>query len=118
VALSTAESELYALSLCIVELIGLMRLLHDLGLAFATPVVHCDSQAAMEILRNEHMRSRLRHVDIRKCFIRECMERGDFILQYVNTTMNWADGLTKPLGSNILGNHIAHLSQELDAHMA
>jgi hypothetical protein len=109
VALSTAESELYAISLASVETIHLMRLLDNLGLEYDTPVIYSDSQSAIDIIKNEQIRTRLRHVDMRKFFVREQIAEGKLILQHLPGVDNTSDGFTKPLQKNLFLKHDAKI---------
>lgn len=97
VALSTAEAEYYALSECAKEAIWLQRLLLDLGSANVMLTLRCDNQAAIAMVKNPVNHARGKHIDLRVHFVRELFESGQFALEYVNTTENAADVMTKPL---------------------
>jgi hypothetical protein len=97
VALSTAESELYAISLASVETIHLIRLLDNLGLVYDTPIIYCDSQSVIDIIENEQIRTRLRHVDMMKFFVREQIAEGTLILLHLPGVDNTSESFTKPL---------------------
>lgn len=43
---------------------------------------------------------RSKHIDVRYHFIRECVERGEVVLKYVNNNEQRADILTKALIKN------------------
>ena len=72
VALSSAESELYALTEGARESMGLRCSVgHVTGLqpeSQYVPTIYCDSEAAINISKMEGLR-KLRHIDLRACFI-------------------------------------------------
>ena len=59
----------------------------------------------------------MKHIDIRKYYIKEEVDQGMIKLEYTSTADNLADILTKPLGSQILEKHTQYLltpSRELE----
>ena len=59
--------------------------------------VHCDNQSCIKLSKNPIFHDRLKHIDIRCHFIRDCVQRGAVQLQYVPTEVQAADILTKTL---------------------
>ena len=55
--------------------------------------------SAINISKNHVQHSRTKHIDIRHHFIRELVEQKTLILEYVETTKQIADILTKSLDS-------------------
>ena len=53
--------------------------------------------AAIMMINQQRPTKRSRHIDTQWFAIQEWKERGDIILQYVNTKYNSANGLTKEL---------------------
>ncbi|MCO5602705.1 hypothetical protein L7F22_056841 [Adiantum nelumboides] len=101
---STTEAEyVAALEVC-KEAIWLGRLVTDLGIKEETPILHCDSQSAIQLARNPVYHSKTKHVDVKYHFIREMVEDKQLQLIKVHTTDNPADLLTKRL----LGESFAH----------
>ncbi|MCO5578230.1 hypothetical protein L7F22_032068 [Adiantum nelumboides] len=101
---STTEAEYVAASEACKEAIWLGRLMTDLGIKEETPMLHCDSQSAIQLARNPIYHSKTKHVDVKYHFIREMVEDKQVQLVKVHTTDNSADLLTKGLS----GESFAH----------
>ena len=56
-----------------------------------------DNQSAIHISNNPENTSRVRHLDIRYHFVRQCIEEGKIKLQYIPTQCQLADSFTKSL---------------------
>uniref|UniRef100_A0AAV1TS81 Polyprotein n=1 Tax=Peronospora matthiolae TaxID=2874970 RepID=A0AAV1TS81_9STRA len=100
VALSSAEAEYMALSLCVQEVLWTRAILTDMGMVQmnATQIWE-DNQGAIALAQNAGYHARTKHVDIRHHFIRETIEDGTVAVAYVDTKHQLADILTKALGS-------------------
>lgn len=60
------------------------------------PVTICiDNRLAMDLAKNPVFHGRSKHIDVRYHFIRECVERGEIILNHVSSEEQRADVLTK-----------------------
>ena len=94
---STTEAEYVAASEACKEAIWLGRLVTDLGIKEQVPMLHCDSQSAIQLARNPVYHSKTKHVDVKYHFIREMLEEKQIQLVKVHTTENPADLLTKGL---------------------
>ncbi|MCO5570232.1 hypothetical protein L7F22_023950 [Adiantum nelumboides] len=94
---STTEVEYVAASEACKEAIWLGRLVRDLGIKEETPMLHCDSQSAIQLARNPVYHSKTKHVDVKYHFIREMVEDKQVQLVKVHTTDNPIDLLTKGL---------------------
>ena len=104
VALSTCESEYYAMTLAAQEIMWMRRVLNEAGLKMDrdTPL-RSDNKAAIEWAIGERCpSSRAKHIDVRVHFIRELVEKSGLKVTYVSTEENDADMLTKPLGPVLL----------------
>ncbi|KAM1399624.1 hypothetical protein ACFX2F_027020 [Malus domestica] len=97
VALSTTEAEYMAVTEAIKEVIWLQGLLDDLGVQQDHVNVHCDSQSAIHLAKNQVHHARTKHIDVRFHFVREIIDDGDILLQKIETADNPADMLTKPV---------------------
>ncbi|CAL8990709.1 unnamed protein product, partial [Prunus brigantina] len=97
VALSTTEAEYMAVTEAIKEAIWLQGLLDDLGVQQDHVDVHCDSQSAIYLAKNQVHHARTKHIDVRFHFVREIIDEGDILLQKIGTADNPADMLTKPV---------------------
>ncbi|MCO5609880.1 hypothetical protein L7F22_064113 [Adiantum nelumboides] len=94
---STTEAEYVAASKACKEAIWLGRLVTDLGIKEHVPMLHCDSQSAIQLARNPVYHSKTKHVDVKYHFIKEMLEDNRIQLVKVHTTENPADLLTKGL---------------------
>lgn len=57
-----------------------------------------DNKSAIALAKNPVYHDRSKHIDTRYHFIRDCVQVGSIDLVYVNTEVQLADMLTKPLG--------------------
>jgi hypothetical protein len=98
--LSTTEAEYVAASETSREAIWLRHLLQDIDLANPNPVkIHCDNQSAIQLVRNPVLHARTKHINIRYHFIRDQLESNKIDIIYIETKMQIADILTKPLAT-------------------
>ena len=95
VALSTTEAEYMAVTEAVKEAIWLQGLLGELGVQQMHIKVHCDSQSAIHLAKNQVYHARTKHIDVRYHFVREVLEEGGVEIQKIHTTENPADMLTK-----------------------
>ncbi|KAL0451880.1 UNVERIFIED_CONTAM: Retrovirus-related Pol polyprotein from transposon TNT 1-94 [Sesamum latifolium] len=97
VALSTTEAEYMAVAEAAKEALWLNGLAKDLGVEHGGVQLHCDSQSAIYLAKNQMYHARTKHIDVRYHKIRELIASGDIMLRKVHTSENAADMLTKPL---------------------
>ena len=99
VALSTCEAELYAQSAAMQEVIWLRGILTELGLHVQTGSrILGDNQSTIAISKKGNVKGeRTKHIDIRYKFVTEVVENGIIDLQWIPTTEQQADILTKAL---------------------
>ena len=101
VARSTAEAEYRAMALSLSEMIWMKGLLAELHvLRSNTVMLHCDNKSAINIANNPVQHDRTKHVEIDRFFIKEKIDCGILKLDYVKSSEQLADCLTKGLGSN------------------
>ena len=97
VALSSAESEYIALSACICECLFLGQMLSEILDSSVFPVyAYEDNQSCIRMASTLESK-RTKHIDVKHYFIRDCLEQGFVILNYVSTENQQADILTKAL---------------------
>lgn len=103
VALSSAEAEYMAMSLCVQEVIWARLLLNDLMMkqVGATPIME-DNQGAIALSKNVGYQARTKHIDIRHHFIREKVLSKEVEVKYIETKRQLADMLTKAIGTKRL----------------
>ncbi|GMF61711.1 unnamed protein product [Phytophthora fragariaefolia] len=98
VSLSTAESELIALSEGAKESEWLWYLLREMGFPEENPVqVWCDSKSAISTVKNPGNHKTTKHVQVRYLFTRDLVEEGRLDIHYCPTDDMAADILTKVL---------------------
>jgi len=104
VSQSTCEAELYAEAAAINEIKWLCGLMKEIGLnVTSTPIIYGDNQSAQALSMNGIKSERTKHVAIKYAFIYDEVTKGNVVLQWIPTTEQLADILTKSL-SRILHN--------------
>lgn len=99
VALSSCEAEYMAATAVACQGIWLGRLLGEmLNKEAARPKLFIDNKSAISLAKNPVFHDRSKHIEIRYHFIRECVEQGRVDIDYVRTSDQLADTLTKALG--------------------
>lgn len=97
-ALSTCEAEYYSAGDATQECLWIRDLLGQPGKwPTDATAIHCDNQVAIQLTFNPEISRRIKHIDLRYHFIREHVEDGDIILEYVPTKLQAADILMKSL---------------------
>ncbi|POM77698.1 putative transposable element [Phytophthora palmivora] len=99
VADDTCGAELIAAHKCTKEIKWAQKMLLDLGIKqqpMAT--LYCDNQSTIKEIENNGNSQEHKHLAKKTLSIAEWMGRGRLEIQYVPTTSNIADILTKPLG--------------------
>ena len=59
--------------------------------------IKCDNTSAINLSKNPILHSRAKHIDIRHHFLRDHIQRGEIVLDFVSTEFQLADIFTKPL---------------------
>ena len=59
--------------------------------------MHCDSQSAIHLTKNQMYHERTKHIDVRYHFIREIIREGQIAVKKIGIEDNSADMFTKPL---------------------
>ena len=104
IALSTCESEYYAMTMAAQETIWARRVMDEAGLKVNGPTtLRTDNQGAILWATGDRSpSSRAKHIEVRVHFIREFVSSSPLKLEYVPSEENYADLLTKPLGPTVL----------------
>ena len=58
-----------------------------------------DNQPAIALTKNPVLHDRSKHIDVKFHFLRNCVDEGQIIIEFVETGRQLTDVLTKPLGS-------------------
>ena len=97
-AKSSADAKYRAMSLGICEKIWFQKVLYDLHQECETPMkLFCDNKAAIGIANNPVQHDRTKHVEIDQHFIEERLDRGSICIQYIPSSQQVANVLTKGL---------------------
>jgi hypothetical protein len=98
VSRSSTEAEYIAASDCAAEMIWQRNLLAELGFPALGPSdLYEDNQGAIGLALNDTNTSRIKHIDIRHHWLRECVEAGTIRMRYAHTKEQLADSFTKAL---------------------
>lgn len=112
ICLSSTEVEYKALRSGAKEAIWIRRCLADIGHEQKnSTVINCDNQGAIAMSNNPVFHS---HTAIYHHFIRDTVASKEIRLEYINTLLNVADLLTKPLLSELHKKHCVRLNLTSD----
>ena len=99
VALSTCEAEYVAAATAACQVVWLQRLLSELtGSKAQAPALKMDNQPAIALAKNPVLHDRSKHIDVKFHFLRDCVDGGQLVIEFVETGRQLADILTKSLG--------------------
>ncbi|KAI9037493.1 uncharacterized protein KD926_000288 [Aspergillus affinis] len=102
VTTSTTEAEFLALSEAAKAVYWWRRVFNTMGFDPQHELtVSCDNQQTVRLVNHEDVehRSKLRHVDIHRSWLRQEAQRGDLHVKWTPTDQMIADGLTKALSA-------------------
>ena len=95
---SSCEAEYMALDEGVREAMWVRSFLSELEVDFEEPLqMYVDNQGAKALAENPVHHARVKHMDIRYHYIRDCVKSGIVKVGYVPTDKNIADVFTKPL---------------------
>ena len=77
------------------EALWLTGLVKELGIQQGGVLLHCDSQSANYLVKNQVYHARTKHIDVRFHRIRKLVFSGELLLENVHTFENAADMLTE-----------------------
>ncbi|GJX75603.1 putative ribonuclease H-like domain-containing protein, partial [Tanacetum coccineum] len=98
VALSSCESEFIAATAAATQALWLKRLLSKLTHSQEEKVtIQVDNKSAIALMKNLIFHGRSKHIDTKYHFIRECVEKEDIQIEFINGEYHKADILTKSL---------------------
>ena len=93
--ISSTEAEIVAASCATQEAMFLKHLFNSIGEAVNEILLHMDNISTKAICEGNKQSSKLKHVIIRDQFVTQAVQRQDIKLEYVESTHNHADVLTK-----------------------
>ena len=98
------------------ELTWLRSLLCDLHLTHPeVSILHCDNKATLHIAENPVFHDKTRHIEMDCHFIRDKIKDGSISTQFIPSSQQLADMLTKPLGKDLFLSMLGKLGV-LDIH--
>lgn len=98
VAQSSTEAEYVALGDAINEAEWIKQLMIELGFVFAKPIkIYEDNQSCIKVAQEPREHKRMKHVAVKYDFIRDTIKSGSIQLEYVCTSEQTADIMTKGL---------------------
>ena len=81
------------------QVVWLRRLLGELtGVEAHPPALMVGNQPAIALAKNSILHDRSKHIDVKFHFLRDCVDEGQIVIEFVETGRQLADVLTKPLG--------------------
>ncbi|CAN6557798.1 unnamed protein product [Malus baccata var. baccata] len=96
VSRSSTEAGYQVMATTTAEVVWLQQLLKDLSLSSSvTPLLHCDNISVMALATNSVLHSKAKHIEIDCHFMRERVQQGTILLQFVASSEQFADILTK-----------------------
>lgn len=106
VTLSSTEAEYYAISEVAKELLFAKQLIESMGYGVLLPIkIKTDNVGAIYLSNNYTSSQRTKHIDIRTHFVRQHIECGTFIIEFVKSVENDADIFTKNTSEDIFNAH-------------
>jgi hypothetical protein len=98
VALSSCEAEYLSTTQCAKDILWFRNLFDALGFPqISATILLCDNQGTISCTHDPHIHTRMKHIDIRAHFIRDCVNKNLIDVIYISNQSNIADLLTKPL---------------------
>ncbi|GJU69508.1 putative ribonuclease H-like domain-containing protein [Tanacetum coccineum] len=86
----------YAAANCCGQVLWVQNQLLDYGFNFMNTKIHIDNESTICIVKNPVYHSKIKHIEIRHHFIRDCYEKKLISVEKIHTDLNVADLLTKP----------------------
>ncbi|SAM61279.1 uncharacterized protein UBRO_20411 [Ustilago bromivora] len=101
VASSTVEAKYIASSSAAREAL-FHRHLRGLRFGDHMPTLFTNNTGCIQVAKDPAMHSKLKHVDTKYHLLRDHVQEGDIVMEYVKTNDNVADFLTKPVSQHLL----------------
>ena len=115
VALSSCEAEYIACTHSARQIIWLRSLFAELGFPQEdATILFCDNQGTVACSHDPHSHSRMKHIDIRVHFVRDCVNREIIKVKHIPGIENCADIFTKPLEKVIHQKWVCALRLNID----
>ena len=99
VALSTCEAEYVATATAACQAVWLCQLPGELiSVKAHPPALMVDIQPTLVLAKNPVLHDQSKYIDVKFHFLRDCIDGGQIVIEFVKTSRQLADVLTKPLG--------------------
>ena len=113
IALSSGESEYYALVKAGSQSLGMLAIANDMGIEFETPIeLNSDASAAIGI-SNRIGSGKVRHIEVTQLWLQDKVSQKVFVINKVGTDDNLADALTKGVDAAAIQKHLEGVRVEL-----
>ena len=108
-AISSAESEYYALCEAGKEIKFVVQLLADMNIPVRLPVVcRVDNMAAIFMAKNTSSTPKTHHIDIKYRWVSQLVEDKYLKIVFVQTANNLSDGFTKNVSAGVYDAHVPY----------
>ena len=97
VVVSTTKAKYISAASCCAQILWMKQTLLGFGMSYDYVPIKCDNSSTINLSKNLILHSRAKHIDIIHHFLRDHMQKGDIILEFVCTNDQLADIFTKPL---------------------
>jgi hypothetical protein len=74
--------------------------MRDFRVRFERVSLMCNNTSAISVAKNPVFHKKMRHVERRRHFLRDHVEKGDIEMRYIDTERQLTDIFTKPLDSS------------------
>ncbi|XP_057948847.1 uncharacterized mitochondrial protein AtMg00810 isoform X1 [Malania oleifera] len=101
VSRSSSEAKYRSMAAATCELTWLRFLLNDMQVSTGPARLLCDNQAALHIAANPVYHERTKHIELDCHVVREKIQNGQIIIEFVPSHLLLADVVTKALGGNL-----------------
>ena len=110
IAMSSTEAEFIAACEAGKAILYIRSILDELKLPQEkATVLYIDNNGALMMGNAQQPTKRTRHMDIRKLVLKDWIQHDLLLMKRINTTDNYSDSLTKPLGRQLFYRHNDHI---------
>jgi len=83
--LSTVEAEYISTGSCCAQILWMKQQLSDYEILLDHIPIRCDNTSAINLSKNLVQHSRTKHIELRHHFLRDHVQKGDCVLEFVDT---------------------------------
>ena len=87
------------------ELIAVTSFLTEIGIQYHTPKVYCDNKAAITVVNSQKELDAPKDMDLKQLKLRQHYKDGKLQIEYVKSTDNTSDIMTKNLNPLLYNKH-------------